>query len=519
MLPGPRRASSDSSFAGAANLCLMAEFLRVSTRCHAVRTGAEPAPEGRDDLLTPTYRMANNTAITSGAGPVRLPAPAAAPRQTDEAPEPLYTLHPKLIWRFVLTQPLYFWCINAYLLFEYVRPQSIYPAIAGPPWAQMTILASLGTFLLAGRMFTPRTVADIALMVFSAVLILSCFLAYFPDISFEFLPDYITWVLIVLLISNSVTTERRFLVFMLAYLLYNLKMSQHATLSWASAGFAFRDWGVAGAPGWFHNSGEFGIQMNVFLPIAICFVLALRDHWGKLLRWASYGAVVTIVAGTVGSSSRGAMLGMVAASLFLAARSKHKAKAAVALVVMGAFAFFLLPEESMDRFRSMGEDGTSTSRRVYWAAGIQALNENPITGIGFANWSAYMHPRYEDMGLPHNIFVQAGAELGYLGLAALAGLIIAHFVVNAQTRRILRRIKKRGNFLSLMSIGLDGALFGFLVSGSFVTVLYYPYLWINLAMTVALYNAARHTVRQERKAAQQREAMRSRIPHPFARPA
>ena len=387
-----------------------------------------------------------------------VPASSYATRPPDGGREALYTLHPKLIWRYLRTQPLFFWCINAYLLFEYVRPQSIYEAIAGPPWARMTILASLGTFLLAGKMFNLRTSADGAVVAFSAVLVLSCFLAYFPEVSFEFLPDFFTWVLIYLLISNIVTTERRFLVFMLGYVLYNLKMSQHATRSWASAGFAFRDWGTTGAPGWFHNSGEFGIQMNIFLPIAICFVLALREHWGKWLRWASYGVILTIVAGTVGSSSRGAMLGMAAVALFLFARSKHKLKAGIALIVMAAFAFFLLPEESLDRFRTIGDDGTSTSRRVYWDAGLQALSENPITGIGFANWTAYMHPRYEEMGLPHNIFVQAAAELGYLGLFALIGMIIAHFIVNAQTRRMLRRLKDRGRFLSMMSIGLDGAL-------------------------------------------------------------
>lgn len=451
---------------------------------------------------------------------VRIPSALrnlASTRSPHQDPEPLYALHYRSIWGFLRKQPLYFWFINAYLFFEYVRPQSIYEAIAGPPWAQMTILGSLVTFLFAGRMFALRTSVDWAVVIFSGVLVLSCFLAYFPAISFEFLPDYIAWVLIFLLISNIVTTERRFLVFMFAYILYNLKMSQHATRSWASAGFAFRDWGTTGAPGWFHNSGEFGIQMNIFLPIAICFVLALREYWGRKLTWASYGVILTIVAGTIGSSSRGAMLGMAAVALFLFARSKHKLKAGVALAVLSAFAFFLLPEESMDRFRTMGDDGTSTSRRVYWDAGLQALSENPITGIGFANWTAYMQPRYESMGLPHNIFVQAGAELGYLGLVALLGMIIAHFVVNAQTRGLLRRLKERGRFLSMMSIGLDGALVGFLVSGSFVTVLYYPYLWINLAMTVALYNSARHTVRQEKKAAA-RHSFATRVQHPHPAP-
>ena len=79
-------------------------------------------------------------------------------------------------------------------------------------------------------------------------------------------------------------------------------------------------------------------------------------------------------------------------------------------------------------------------------------------------------------------------------------MIVATFVVNHQTRRMLRPLRERGKFMSSMAHGLDAALIGYLVSGFFVTVLYYPYFWINLAMTVALHNAAKHTVAGHRRA-------------------
>jgi hypothetical protein len=52
-----------------------------------------------------------------------------------------------------------------------------------------------------------------------------------------------------------------------------------------------------------------------------------------------------------------------------------------------------------------------------------------------------------------------------------------------------------------MAHGLDGALIGFLVGGFFVTVLYYPFFWINLAMTVALYNVTSKQVMAARASA------------------
>jgi hypothetical protein len=47
-----------------------------------------------------------------------------------------------------------------------------------------------------------------------------------------------------------------------------------------------------------------------------------------------------------------------------------------------------------------------------------------------------------------------------------------------------------------MAHGFDGALIGYLVGGYFVTVLYYPFFWINLAMTVMLYNVTRRRAQE-----------------------
>ncbi len=91
--------------------------------------------------------------------------------------------------------------------------------------------------------------------------------------------------------------------------------------------------------------------------------------------------------------------------------------------------------------------------------------------------------------------MQAGSELGYTGLLVFGLLIFYTFVINARTRNLARQLPERG-FLVGMAHGLDGALVGYLVSGFFVTVLYYPFFWVNLAMTVALHKAARHELRQ-----------------------
>jgi hypothetical protein len=117
--------------------------------------------------------------------------------------------------------------------------------------------------------------------------------------------------------------------------------------------------------------------------------------------------------------------------------------------------------------------------------------------VGYKNWMPYYAAYYNPKGqLPHNIFIEALGELGYLGLAGFVALIVATFVQNARTRRLTGPdARAPDRFVHAMAYGLDGALVGYLTSGFFVTVLFYPYFWFNLGFTLALARYA--VVRQE----------------------
>lgn len=408
----------------------------------------------------------------------------------------LYQPGVRNIWRFLLTQPPSYWLVCTYLFMEYVRPQSIYESLAFFPWSLVVILLCLAAFLIEGRFFDVRGSANLWLAIFTGIILFSCVRAFSPSVAIRNLPLWFSWVLIYLLISNIVITERRFLVFMLSFLLYNLKMSIYAVRSWASIGFHFRNWGVNGAPGWFSNSGEFGIEMCVFVAVSAYFVAALWPHWNLRRRLLFMTYPATAVIGMVASSSRGALIGCAAVALWVVLTSKHRIRGLLIAATLTALVILIIPPEQMQRFSHAGEDHTSQLRLLYWARGLVMLRENPITGVGFFNWLPYYYSHYGPGQLPHNIFIQAAAELGYPGFLALLGLIGATFVTNYRTRRMARLIGRDGRFLFFMALGLDAAVIGYVGSGFWVTVLYYPYMWINLAMTVALYRAAVTKYRQ-----------------------
>lgn len=407
----------------------------------------------------------------------------------------LFRVEIAAIWKYLKTQPASFWLINLYLFFEYVRPQSVWPVIDVLPWAQTALILTLVAFAIEGRLPRLRTVAGPLLLLYSAILVVSSVTAWAPAASYDGWQLYFSWVLIYILITNIVTTEKRFFVFLLAFLLYSFKMSQHGFRTWVLRGFSFADWGATGGPGWFQNSGEFGIQMCIFLPLSVELILALQKHWGAVKKGFFYLFPITAVASIVASSSRGAVVGGAAVGLWWVLRSKHRFRTLTAVLVLGAVTWTVIPPEQKARFASAGEDQTSVNRLERWEAGVEIANDFPVFGVGYNNWLSYYGP------LSHNIFIEAWAELGYAGLLAFLALIGATFHINAQTRRLLRGVPSSTSLMRHVAYGLDGALIGYLTSGFFVTVLYYPYFWINLSMTVALHTAARNLQRATRSAA------------------
>lgn len=420
----------------------------------------------------------------------------------------LMALEVRGTWRYLRAQPASFWLICAYLFFEYVRPQSVWPVMDVLPWSQTLLIMCAVALFTEGKKLGVPTVAGSTLLVFTSVLLLSSITAYRPDIAQDNLVAYLTWLLIILLVINIVTTESRFLVFMLLFLLCSFKMSQHGFREFVGRGGAFAGYGATGAPGFFHNSGEFGIQMCVFIPLTLAFIWALHDRWPRWKKLILAAFPITGLVSIVATGSRGAIVGIGVVLIWwlVAVNRRKRIKSIIWVGAIAGATFLMLPQEARDRFEEIGDDaGTSSYRVELWKQGIEVANGRPLLGVGYANWSVYYRENLPllsnvDSILPHNIFVQAGAELGYTGLLAFLLMIAAKFKVNAGTRRLARKTPGDNRFMYAMAFGLDGAMVGYLASGFFVTVLYYPYFWINLAMTIALNRSMLRKAREVRRA-------------------
>ena len=399
------------------------------------------------------------------------------------------------IWTTYLRQSPAFWFTSFYLFLEYVRPQQIYTSIAFIPWGKLAIGFAFLFTLAEGRMQFRETFLWVMLTVFSLVLFASSVGAYDPSASFRNIDAWIIWLLAITVVAGTIRTRAELILTFTLWCLWNFKMSQSAFRSWLADGFAFRDWGASGAPGWFSNSGEFGIEMCVFFPIVGYLLIGLWPNLSKSRRILLAIAALSAVIGAVASSSRGAVLGLAAIGLWMLLRSPQRVKAGLVVIVLSGLVWIALPAENKKRWSEAGDDKTSTLRIQYWKDGITIANQYPALGIGYKNWMPYYTTHYNSAGqMPHNVFIECVAELGYAGLVSFVMLIGGVFWQNAQTRRLTgKQARAPDRVAYYLAYGLDGGLVGFLASGFFITVLYYPYFWMTLAMTMALSRYA-HTL-------------------------
>lgn len=407
-----------------------------------------------------------------------------------------------------------FWMISLYILMEYIRPQAIYPSIDILPWAQtFLILALLFHFSLDRGKFSKDNYT-FWLLLFLAIAVISSIGAYRRDIAFGNLQDVYSWIVIYFIISSMVNTEKRLWMFTLLFFLGCAKMSIFCAHVWMMRGFSFANWGVSGPPGFFQNSGELSLLMCMFFAMSYAFWRAVHKDLKTWRSWVLLSLPVTAVMTVLASSTRGSQLALLVQFLYFAfVFKKLSLRNLLYIVAVGCAIYAVFPAEQLERFSTAGTDETSMARLTYWKKGYEMLQEHPLFGVGHANFATYFQDFYGQFSVfhraevAHNFVVQVAAELGYTGIIVFLIIILRSFKVTADTRRRLRLNKQEDHWIYALCIGLDCAMIGYIIGGQFMSVAYYPYVWIHISFVVAANAVARQLTAPDagaRKPVQQR---------------
>ena len=131
--------------------------------------------------------------------------------------------------------------------------------------------------------------------------------------------------------------------------------------------------------------------------------------------------------------------------------------------------------------------------------------DNPILGVGQGNFP-YVFQKYElkvtGSDEPfygrsvagrqaHSIYFTMLPELGILGTCILFGMIYYTFkdlktIKDSMFKKDNKVLNKTSDKLFSLVLALEGALVSYLVSGAFISTLYYPNLWILMGFIVSL---------------------------------
>lgn len=410
-----------------------------------------------------------------------------SPRRVEYTVEDFYFMKLRPLWRYFWSEHPAFWFICGYLFIEYFRPQSIYPAIDILPWAQFFLLGALGFAFLDKKSRLSWSWSHTCIFLFAIQIHVSIIFAYNINWSKEYYITFIQWIVVFFLVTSILSTKERIYIFLLVFFLCSLKISIGTSIIFAARGFAFTGWGLKGPPGYFENSGELAIQMLILFCLSL---YVFNDMWSKsakLERGILILCLVTPVLTIIGASSRGSQLAMLVILFIYFNFRLLRMKVFFGVAILFVAMIYLLPDQQKERFETLGNDQTSELRKIYWRNGLAMIKEHPYFGVGYYNYIPYYVDYFpQDIlfvnargdrvpELPHNILIQIGTDGG------VPALIFYLLFVHAS----LRKTSQRGEFLEI-SKGLQLGLVGFFIAGQFVTVGYYPFLWVSAAIITSI---------------------------------
>ncbi len=227
--------------------------------------------------------------------------------------------------------------------------------------------------------------------------------------------------------------------------------------------------------GTFAQPNPFAGYLNLALPLAAALAIFGKD---VRERWIAGGASAVLLVALLFSTSRGGLLGLLAAVATLALAGVRKPRfvvpalvGAVALVAL-AWVTQLIPSSLQQRvlhalrLEDLSLNGAVTSqnfstmeRLAHWVAGLRMFVAHPILGVGAGNYDA-AYARYvvdpttwpDSLGHAHNYYINTAAETGVLGLLTFLAFTACTLLA---AWMLVRRVSSPGSHAASPSVGRD----------------------------------------------------------------
>ncbi len=379
-----------------------------------------------------------------------------------------------------------------YLIIEYLRPQFYVGALNSVrPGIIACVLGA--TFLFFGKRH-PLSAMSWLLILFIGVL--------FKTVPFAAVAPRAMWT------SINLATMSIGGPLLMMVALDSIPKLRRATWTFAVLGFVLAIQGMRhggrGVGGFFTDENDLGMALCTVLPIGYFHAATTRSVLGKIVGFA--GVLLCIVA-IMASLSRGGFLGLAAVLLHIILNSRRKIAGLLSVLMVGLVALAFVPPtyyKEMSSIETSTQKGDTGEQRLYmWGVAWKVFKAYPLMGVGADNYPMHA-PLFEDSqraaeGLHlwgkacHSVYFTLLPETGVPGTLLWLTMLWVGF-------RTLRRVAKaskalvadedaeraeKARWMFAMARGIEGGAIGYLVTGTFLSVLYYPNLWTLFGLMAA----------------------------------
>lgn len=399
---------------------------------------------------------------------------------------------------------LYWWLLLA-LFFEYARPHAFWP-IPGT----LSSLIPLSLFVLCVFARGLQPVEEIVrdpltkwLLTYSGLITLSIVHAEVTLYSYNIFIKVLGYIFLSFIIVRVVTSYQRLRG------VFIMLITTHLFLLWMNPSVVLdpQQRHTIEGGSFLGDGNDFALSVCILLPMAIHLALNARSIWRRLLWW---GVLALLMLSIIGTSSRGGTLGLIAVVgyLWLVTPRKVLTLLGIGLAVVIVLAY--APSLYFQRMGTIGsyeEESSAMGRITAWKASLRMCADHPLLGVGTGQFptkfgSHYRHFVVDAYTYPwmtaHSMYFLVVGELGLPGIMVLLMLVFGNIRASSLLRRHLLATPIPDEHQRMVSARLlyllNASMVGLAVSGAFLSVAYYPHLFVLTGLMVSCRCIARGVV-------------------------
>lgn len=344
-----------------------------------------------------------------------------------------------------------------------------------------------------------------ALLLFLAVLLISCVFSFSRSTSLVVWAMYFIFVMFYFAVVNTITTKDQLFGLLRLFVISGALVALYGVMQYAFG------WTTTNA--WIDESMFEDETMRVFSTLAnpnvlgeylllvlpVSAVIFLKDKTNKLSKWIYLAITGLVFLCLILTQSRGCWLGFMVTVAIFVTFYEGRWWAFIPLII--CILPFVVPETIIERLMSIGNmDDSSTSYRVYiWMGAFGMLRHYLAGGIGMGEGAfneVYPFFSYNAIIAPHahNTYLQLLVEGGIPALAVFLAVIIV-LLRNAQV--VYKRSNKK-SYDSAMVLALAAGICGFLFQSLFDYTFYNYRVMAVFFMLIGLVMAFKNVTAEKR---------------------